>query len=152
MVALLPGSRMPEALANFALQLQLCELIQARQPMQFVAALVPGMAPTQINDLATRLGWHLDGDQILRKGNTQVSYYSDAFADIVQRCDLALGMAGTAVEQVVGLGKPVVQIIGHGPQFTYPLPKPRCGCWENRSSPSATAPPMPPCWPRRQTR
>ena len=28
-------------------------------------------------------------------------------------------MAGTAVEQAVGLGKPVVQIVGDGPQFTY---------------------------------
>ena len=28
-------------------------------------------------------------------------------------------MAGTAVEQAVGLGKPVVQIPGKGPQFTY---------------------------------
>jgi uncharacterized protein (TIGR03492 family) len=28
-------------------------------------------------------------------------------------------MAGTAVEQAVGLGKPVIQIPGPGPQFTY---------------------------------
>jgi len=28
-------------------------------------------------------------------------------------------MAGTAVEQAVGLGKPIVQIPGPGPQFTY---------------------------------
>jgi uncharacterized protein (TIGR03492 family) len=28
-------------------------------------------------------------------------------------------MAGTAVEQAVGLGKPVVQIMGNGPQFSY---------------------------------
>ncbi|MNS35731.1 hypothetical protein D3C72_678960 [compost metagenome] len=28
-------------------------------------------------------------------------------------------MAGTATEQVVGLGKPVVSVPGRGPQFTY---------------------------------
>ena len=28
-------------------------------------------------------------------------------------------MAGTAVEQVVGLGKPVIQLPGKGPKFTY---------------------------------
>jgi len=28
-------------------------------------------------------------------------------------------MAGTAIEQAVGLGKPVIQIPGRGPQFTY---------------------------------
>ena len=27
-------------------------------------------------------------------------------------------MAGTAVEQAVGIGKPVLQLPGHGPQFT----------------------------------
>jgi len=28
-------------------------------------------------------------------------------------------MAGTAIEQAVGLGMPVVQLVGKGPQFTY---------------------------------
>jgi uncharacterized protein (TIGR03492 family) len=34
------------------------------------------------------------------------------------RSDVALAMAGTATEQFVGLGKPVVTISGAGPQFT----------------------------------
>ena len=33
--------------------------------------------------------------------------------------NLALAMAGTATEQFVGLGKPVVTFPGSGPQFTY---------------------------------
>ena len=45
--------------------------------------------------------------------------YYGAFADIITNCDLVLGMAGTAVEQAVGLGKPVIQLPGKGPQFTY---------------------------------
>jgi uncharacterized protein (TIGR03492 family) len=32
--------------------------------------------------------------------------------------DLALATAGTATEQFVGLGKPVIAIPGQGPQFT----------------------------------
>jgi uncharacterized protein (TIGR03492 family) len=37
---------------------------------------------------------------------------------VVQQCDLLLSMTGTAAEQCVGLGKPVLQLVGDGPQFT----------------------------------
>ena len=37
---------------------------------------------------------------------------------MVQQCDLLLSMTGTAAEQCVGLGKPVLQLVGAGPQFT----------------------------------
>jgi uncharacterized protein (TIGR03492 family) len=37
---------------------------------------------------------------------------------VVQQCDLLLSMTGTAAEQCVGLGKPVLQLAGGGPQFT----------------------------------
>ncbi|MFL2496758.1 MAG: hypothetical protein ACJ0GQ_02735, partial [Parasynechococcus sp.] len=32
--------------------------------------------------------------------------------------DLVIGMAGTAIEQAVGLAKPALQLPGEGPQFT----------------------------------
>jgi uncharacterized protein (TIGR03492 family) len=37
---------------------------------------------------------------------------------VVQQADLLLAMTGTATEQAVGLGKPVVQLAGGGPQFS----------------------------------
>jgi len=40
------------------------------------------------------------------------------FAAVIQQCDLLLSMTGTAAEQCVGLGKPVLQLVGDGPQFT----------------------------------
>lgn len=40
------------------------------------------------------------------------------FAAVVQQSDLLLSMTGTAAEQAVGLGKPVLQLVGQGPQFT----------------------------------
>ena len=40
------------------------------------------------------------------------------FAAVIQQCDLLLSMTGTAAEQCVGLGKPVLQLEGEGPQFT----------------------------------
>ena len=44
---------------------------------------------------------------------------ADAFADILQQSSLVIGMTGTAVEQAVGLGKPVIAVPGNGPAFTY---------------------------------
>lgn len=124
-VALLPGSRLPEALHNLALQLQLCSAIAEHHPCQFVAALVPSITVDQLRAIAVNHGWIITPTNattgLLTKGSLQVSYHQDAFSDILHQCDLALGMAGTAVEQAVGLGKPVVQIIGPGPQFTYPF-------------------------------
>ena len=37
---------------------------------------------------------------------------------MLQQSDLVIGMAGTAIEQAVGLAKPVLQVPGQGPQFT----------------------------------
>ncbi len=89
--------------------------------MQFRAALVPSITEENLQALAQKMGWHYHGSGKLVNPvqNLRVICYWDAFADILQQCDLAIGMAGTAVEQAVGLGKPVVQIPGAGPQFTY---------------------------------
>ncbi len=121
-IALLSGSRLPEAAENLALQLRLCVAIAqefAPNSVQFRAALVPSLMP-QLPELATKSGWeYTDGKLYQRDSDISVICFSDAFPDILQQCDLAIGMAGTAVEQAVGLGKPVVQIMGNGPQFSY---------------------------------
>lgn len=121
-IALLSGSRLPEAAENLVLQLHLCEKIAqeyAPHPVQFRAAIVPSVAP-KLPELATQAGWqYADGKMYHPKTNISVLCFSDAFADILHHCDLAIGMAGTAVEQMVGLGKPVIQIMGNGPQFSY---------------------------------
>ncbi|HEY9299530.1 MAG TPA: hypothetical protein VIQ31_24835 [Phormidium sp.] len=49
----------------------------------------------------------------------EVICLADAFADILQQSSLVIGMTGTAVEQAVGLGKPVNAVPGNGPAFTY---------------------------------
>ncbi|MEB3309074.1 MAG: lipid-A-disaccharide synthase-related protein [Snowella sp.] len=123
MIALLPGSRLPEAVNNLQLQLQACEAIAQTQPAQFRAALVPSFTEAELKSLAVKTGWEYQdsGNLIKIIGNQSLTVlcYWDAFADILQQCNLAIGMAGTAVEQAVGLGKPVIQIPGFGPQFTY---------------------------------
>ncbi|GBG93428.1 hypothetical protein CBR_g69846, partial [Chara braunii] len=42
-----------------------------------------------------------------------------AFSDCIQKVHGGLSMAGTATEQLVGLGKPVFTLPGPGPQFTW---------------------------------
>jgi uncharacterized protein (TIGR03492 family) len=121
MIALLAGSRLPEALSNLALQLQVCEEIVKIKPMQFRAAIVPSITETDLENLAKQEGWHYLGAGKLEKNGALLCCYRDAFADILHHCDACLAMAGTAVEQAVGLGKPVIQIPGFGPQFTYPF-------------------------------
>ncbi len=129
LIAFLPGSRLPEAVHNLGLMLNLAIAITkefAPAPVQFRAALVPstmqpdsqGQIPVRV--LAQEFGWeYKDGQLHNPTSNITVACHSNAFPDILHQCNLAVGMAGTAVEQAVGLGKPVIQICGHGPQFTY---------------------------------
>lgn len=124
MVALLPGSRLPEAVQNFKLQLRF--VLQATklmgQRVQFRAALVPPLME-ELPNIAKEMGWTLENNWLhcnLSSGQTaEIACYDDAFEDIVSRTALAIGMAGLAVAQCVALGKPVIQIPGQGPQFTY---------------------------------
>jgi uncharacterized protein (TIGR03492 family) len=73
--------------------------------------------------IAKEMGWTLKNHWLhynLADGKTaEIACYDDAFSDIVSHTTLAIGMAGLAVAQCVALGKPVIQIPGPGPQFTY---------------------------------
>jgi len=129
-IALLPGSRLPEANHNLILLLKLVKEIAAVSaiPVHFRAALVPNLMP-ELDRIAARSGWqHQSGKLILQcikksfcqqQLAVEVLCYSDAFADILQQSSLVIGMTGTAVEQAVGLGKPVIAVPGNGPSFTY---------------------------------
>jgi uncharacterized protein (TIGR03492 family) len=130
LVALLPGSRLPEATANLKLLLDLAISTSQEfepQTIQFRLAVTPnlldrgaaGVIPLQ--QVATAQGWHYEASGWITDPQDRVKILCtcDAFADILQQSDIVVGMAGTAIEQAVGLGKPVIQIPGAGPQFTY---------------------------------
>jgi len=125
LITLFPGSRIPEAAHNLQHLLNLCLGVGKIIPSQFVVALVTLVTPEMLAEISQQSGWQLDvnpGNSLhltLHKDTVIVHCYYQAFADILQSCDLVWGMAGTAVEQAVGLGKPVLQIPGKGPQFTY---------------------------------
>lgn len=127
-IALLPGSRLPEASHNLRLQLQLAQKIAQVMdplPVQFRAALIPSLM-SELDAIASALNWQHQAGKLFKKYTTdsqpktvEVHCYSEAFADILQQSNLVIGQTGTAVEQAVGLGKPVITIPGAGPAFTY---------------------------------
>jgi uncharacterized protein (TIGR03492 family) len=97
--------------------------------VQFWAALVPALMP-QLEDIAARYRWqHCSGKLIFSEIKRSFSQHkleqlevicsAEAFADILQQSSLVIGMTGIAVEQAVGLGKPVFAVPGDGPAFTY---------------------------------
>lgn len=135
MVALLPGSRTAEAVRNFKLEMQLAlEAAQLNPALVYRAALVPSVM-AEVENIAAQAGWQYSQHQAedggkpwvrLVGGGTEqypnrveIIAYSNAFNDIVCRTHLVVGMAGLAVDQAMAIGKPIVQIAGEGPQFTY---------------------------------
>lgn len=122
MIALLPGSRWPESERNFAMELRwVREMVRLRPETQFRAALLPDLME-RLPQIAEAEGWHYQDHQLCLKESgiaVEVLCFSDAFADIIFQTTLVIGMAGLAVEQAAALGKPVIHIAGHGPQFNY---------------------------------
>jgi uncharacterized protein (TIGR03492 family) len=121
MVALVPGSRPPENRHNLELMLRLAIAIAEGTQTQFWAALMPALM-TELAAIAQSNGWQYQPDQLtyaLPSSIVTIRFAADAFADILQYSNLVIGMAGTAIEQAVGLGKPVITIPGLGPTFTY---------------------------------
>ncbi|MEB3243504.1 MAG: lipid-A-disaccharide synthase-related protein [Cyanobacteriota bacterium] len=125
-LGLLPGSRLPEALANLQLMLEVLGNLpldwQGR--LRIKVALVPTLTLESIQRAAAPLGWSLtppvkgEASPQLRRGALRLELLLGRFWWVLQQSDLLLAMAGTAAEQAVGLGKPVLQIAGAGPQFT----------------------------------
>jgi uncharacterized protein (TIGR03492 family) len=130
-LALLPGSRLPEAGRNLVLMLRLLpylpEALHDPARLRLQAALVADLPAPAVAALAEPLGWRIEpggaeGDdgapQVLTQGRLRLGLHWGHFARVLQGSDLVLSMTGTAAEQAVGLALPVLQLVGGGPQFT----------------------------------
>lgn len=121
-VLLLPGSRLPEAGRNLRRMLAVLAALpaawQSAGQVCWRAALVPELSGELLSSLPLPPGWHWDGETQLRCGELAVQLGWSAFDHWLGQADLVLAAAGTASEQAVALAKPVVQIVGAGPQFT----------------------------------
>ena len=118
-IGLLPGSRRPELEQNLQLLLRLIELLPSTLRCKVDLALVPSLDEDNLRQLVERCGWRLDNNGVLhRDGTLAINVRRGAFGAVLQGSDLVIGMAGTAIEQAVGLAKPVLQVPSQGPQFT----------------------------------
>ncbi len=139
-VTLLPGSRPPEAYANWQLMMiavsALIALFQERnflaysysREVVFLAAIAPSLHYGSMRQILQSQGWLLCSDSPIqiadssaltfRQNNAYFILTQNAYNDCLHSGDLALAMAGTATEEFVGLGKPAITIPGNGPQFT----------------------------------
>ena len=117
-IGLLPGSRRPELEKNLVLLLRLIARLPAQPDCSVDLALVASLDNAAVKALAQREGWQLRNDRLQREGSRSIAVRREAFRSVLQQSDLVIGMAGTAIEQAVGLAKPALQIPGEGPQFT----------------------------------
>lgn len=127
-ILLLPGSREPEAYSNWTHILRaLPSILEAvpRQSVQFLAALAPGLDAEVFAAAVRAQGWPprssvLAGEPGLSfgYGDVTLTLIAQGFNDALHGADLGIALAGTATEQLVGLGKPVITFPGAGPQFT----------------------------------
>lgn len=126
-ILLLPGSRMPEALRNWQQIITAIETIiktLRKYPLKFYGAIDPALELKLFRDILLNLGWRVISateDRIVMSLEDKAILHltQNAYGECLQISDLAIAMAGTATEQFVGLGKPVITMPGTGPQFTW---------------------------------
>ncbi|MEO1430060.1 MAG: lipid-A-disaccharide synthase-related protein [Cyanobacteria bacterium J06633_8] len=140
-IALLPGSRIPEAYNNWEkITVAVSALIATFREQDFIrhtsgnivflAGIAPGLDCNILATTLTNQGWKVlpnEDSPVNIPDNRALTFkYKNAFLILTQTAyndclhlgDIAIAMAGTATEQFVGLGKPAIIIPGEGPQFT----------------------------------
>jgi len=130
-ILLLPGSRLPEALHNWQLILNAVDAIINRQSSDliFMAAISPSLSLSDFTEYLSTHNWQLaplNSVNILINDSKRIVFTNkrvklilcqNAYSECLNYCDLSVAMAGTATEQFIGLGKPVIAIVGNGPQY-----------------------------------
>ena len=129
-VTLLPGSRPPEAYANWEQILVAAASVigQFQERSWFLAAIAPGLDLAPFQAALITHGWQPSQESlagfpdpiapVFIQQNAKLILSQQAFGTCLHWADWAIAMAGTATEQFVGLGKPSFTIPGEGPQFT----------------------------------
>lgn len=121
-ILLLPGSRAPEVFRNWQLMISaIADLHQTQQTYVFLGAIAPGIDQRPLQEILVQYGWTAQKDTAFpyyHQHQHSLLLMPNGFRDCLSIANIVLAMAGTATEQAVGLGKPVITIPGHGPQFT----------------------------------
>jgi len=123
----LPGSRSREAESNFKLILNIIKLLikDSNQPLTFLVPLATTDMVDRIRNIV--LTASLSNTMLLDEYPSMPNIYGEQGHWIIcgkgmlkpwaQMASVGISMAGTATEQVAGMGIPCVTISGRGPQF-----------------------------------
>ncbi len=121
-VVLLPGSRVPEAYANWQQILvaifSLIEIYSDRS-LLFLGAISTHVDLETLAQMLVHAGFCPSINGTFSYKNASIVLTQTAYNECLARGEIAIAMAGTATEQFVGLGKPAIAFPGDGPQFTY---------------------------------
>ncbi len=129
-IGLFPGSRSPEFLENLQLILEVLETmaeLKYFEEVTFKFAIVKALPKEKISQILFQRKWisveqkeqkEKNDGQEFKYGFITINFNWNLFEDILFKSKFVISMAGTASEQAIGLGKPVIQIEGKGPQFT----------------------------------
>lgn len=129
-IILLPGSRPPEAYANWQqILVAVTGLIETfyERSLLFLGAIAPGLSLEPLRQILVNAGFQEkehtspipDPDALtFSSKHAHLLLTQHAYNECLHLANLAIAMAGTATEQFVGLGKPAIAIPGIGPQFT----------------------------------
>ena len=120
-IAILPGSRR-EAVQNMVKILRVISKLELRFNAQFVISLPHHFGCPDLKAVVENQPWRLEEmngaysfksvQSSLRLG---ISY---EFFDVLQASSIVIGLAGTANEQAMHAGRPLISFIGCGPQST----------------------------------
>ena len=121
---LLGGSRMPEALGNLRRLLEALALVHGSEPLLVLAPCGSRPTPQEWAPLLAGLGYSpvpapagLGAAAAWQRGAELLLVGAGRFAAWAGCAELGLAAAGTATEQLVGLGIPALSLPGPGPQF-----------------------------------
>lgn len=128
-VGVLPGSRV-EAYQNMPVIFQVIDCLENLriEPLEYLVALAPQLSVDMIIGIAEKFGFSLEqnsksksspgvvADLVNQKG-VKVKLCKGVFGDVLQQSEIFIGLAGTANEQAVGMGKPVIVFPTAGAQF-----------------------------------
>ena len=121
---LLGGSRMPEALGNVQRLLAALALMPGSEPLLVLAPCGSQPTPQQWDPLLRGLGYAptelpagTGAAAAWARGTVLLLVGPGRFAAWAGHAQVALAAAGTATEQLVGLGIPALSLPGPGPQF-----------------------------------
>ena len=121
---LLGGSRMPEALGNLRRLLEALDLLREAEALLVLAPCGSRPSPEEWAPLLLQLGFEpvpgpppAQAAAAWQRGSVLLLVGPGRFAAWAGCAEVGLAAAGTATEQLVGLGVPALSLPGPGPQF-----------------------------------